>query len=140
MSAGAIALVTTAIKQRLDQALSLADREQIWQRCMPREAPLADDIDWHFLARRIDMTGGQIRQITLRAAFAAATQGAPIGMDHLLRATRAEAIKLGMPALERELAEQVNQARRIARAEPANATKPAGPVETVDLFKHEALA
>ena len=115
-----LAILTTNFAQNLDRAFlrrlrfvidfpapGAADRERIWRQCMPAAAPLAGDIDWGYLARRIEISGGHIRQITLRAAFLAAAQGAPIGMGHLLQATRAEAVKLGMPALERELAEQV---------------------------------
>lgn len=113
-----LAILTTNFGQNLDRAFlrrlrfvidfplpGAVDRETIWRQCLPADAPLASDIDLAFLARRVEISGGHIRQITLRAAFAAASQRAPIGMGHLLRATRAEAIKLGMPALERELAE-----------------------------------
>ena len=113
-----LAILTTNFGQNLDRAFlrrlrfvidfplpGAADRETIWRQCLPAGAPLAQDIDLAFLARRVEISGGHIRQITLRAAFAAAAERAEIGMGHLLRATRAEAIKLGMPALERELAE-----------------------------------
>lgn len=113
-----LAILTTNFGQNLDRAFlrrlrfvidfplpGAVDRETIWRQCLPAGAPLAADIDLAFLARRVEISGGHIRQITLRAAFAAASQRGQIGMGHLLRATRAEAIKLGMPALERELAE-----------------------------------
>ena len=83
-----------------------AAREKIWRQCLPSQAPLAADIDFRFLSRRVEITGGNIRQITLCAAFAAAAEGARISMRHILQATRAEVLKLGMPGLEREIAEQ----------------------------------
>ncbi|MBV9248825.1 MAG: SDR family NAD(P)-dependent oxidoreductase [Acetobacteraceae bacterium] len=50
------------------------------------------------VARRIELTGGNIRQVTLRAAFAAAAAGVPIGTQHIMAAARTELIKLGMPS------------------------------------------
>ncbi|MFP3643354.1 ATP-binding protein [Paraburkholderia sp. SIMBA_054] len=80
-------------------------RERIWRQCLPSNAPLSEDLDLHFLARRAELPGGSIRQITLRAAFSAAAEGSAIHMRHVLAATRAEALKIGMPRLERELGE-----------------------------------
>ena len=84
-------------------------REKIWRQCLPPQAPLAEDIDFRFLARRVEITGGNIRIYGGRAAFAAAAESdsAVISMRHILQATRAEVLKLGMAGLERELAEQV---------------------------------
>jgi hypothetical protein len=56
------------------------------------------------LARRVDITGGNIRQITLQAAFAAAAEAAPIAMRHLIAATRAELRKLGRAEIDLEAA------------------------------------
>ena len=55
-------------------------------------------MDFGALARRIELTGGHIRQVTLRAAYAAAEAGGSITMQHLLAAARAELVKIGMPA------------------------------------------
>ena len=62
------------------------------------------------MARRIDMTGGHIRQITLRAAFVAAASDTPISIEHIAHACRAELAKLGMPPMELEAAERRNAA------------------------------
>jgi ATP-dependent 26S proteasome regulatory subunit len=78
-------------------------REKIWRQCLPKDAPVRD-INFRFLARRLELTGGHIRQITLRAAFAAAGEGSKsIEMRHLVHATRSELAKLGMAATERDL-------------------------------------
>lgn len=114
-----LAVLTTNLRQNLDPAFfrrmrfvvefpkpNAADRERIWAGCLPAAAPLAADVDLAQLARRIEVTGGNIRQITLGAAFAAAAAGAPvIGMRHLLDATRAELIKLGQATQVRNLDE-----------------------------------
>lgn len=65
-------------------------REQIYQRMMPKGAPVADDIDWKFLAQTFELSGGHIKNIVLVAAFMAAEQGQPISMRHLLRAAVGE--------------------------------------------------
>ena len=78
-------------------------RELIWRQCLPDKAPQSDDIDFRFLAKRLELTGGNIRQITLRAAFIAANEGRPIAMKHVTEATCAELVKLGMPGAEREI-------------------------------------
>lgn len=114
-----LAILTSNFGQNLDSAFlrrlrfavefprpDAAAREKIWRQCLPQEAPLAEDLDLHFLARRVEITGGNIRQITLRAAFSAAAEGEPINLNHILNATRAEVLKLGMPGLARELSDQ----------------------------------
>ena len=79
-------------------------REKIWRQCLPKGAPVSQ-IQFRFLSRRLELTGGHIRQITLRAAFAAAGEGSKtIEMRHMVNATRAELAKLGMLAAERDLA------------------------------------
>jgi ATP-dependent 26S proteasome regulatory subunit len=83
-----------------------AAREAIWRRCLPADAPVAADVNLRFLARRFELSGGNIRSTTLRAAFLAAGAGAAgIEMRHLIAATRAELLKIGMSAAERELAD-----------------------------------
>ncbi|TCM35992.1 ATP-binding protein [Kribbella sp. VKM Ac-2568] len=103
-----IAILTTNLKQNIDDAFlrrlrflvdfplpDAAAREVIWQHAFPERAPLADDIDFGFLGRRLQLSGGTIQQIALHAAFAAVDDG-PIRMRHILAATRRELDKLGM--------------------------------------------
>jgi hypothetical protein len=116
---GGLAILTTNFRQNLDQAFVrrirfIVDfqrpdekaREAIWQRCLGgRDTPVAPTINFRFLARRLELTGGTIQQIAIRAAFAAASDQAPrIEMKHVLSAARAEALKLGLTVTERELA------------------------------------
>jgi ATPase family associated with various cellular activities (AAA) len=113
-----LAILTTNMRMNLDQAFlrrlrfivdfpkpDVAAREQIWRQCLPEGSYDLTDADFRQLARRIDLTGGQIRQITLRAAFIAAAADTRITLEHLARATRAELAKLGMPPVEIDLAE-----------------------------------
>ena len=70
-------------------------RRRIWQVVFPHEAPLAEGVDFDFLAREIKLAGGSIKNIALAAAFYAAGDGQVIEMPHLWRAARREHQKLG---------------------------------------------
>ncbi|MEN0061068.1 MAG: ATP-binding protein [Myxococcota bacterium] len=69
-------------------------RERLWQRVFPATVPVAEDLDMARLAT-LNLTGGNIQNIALGAAFAAADAGEPLGMVHVQRAARAEYAKLG---------------------------------------------
>ncbi len=127
-----VVILTTNFRQNVDPAFhrrlrfiidfprpDAAARAQIWHRCLPTNAPVAADVDLDLLAQGIDLTGGNIRQITLRAAFAAAGAGASkIGMTHLVAATRAELQKLGLSTVIRDL-DRFEAARRAAQPRAA---------------------
>jgi SpoVK/Ycf46/Vps4 family AAA+-type ATPase len=72
-----------------------ADRGRIWRKVFPAEAPMAEDVDFGFLARQLHFAGGNIRNVALNAAFLAATNGGRIGMKHLVLAARREFQKMG---------------------------------------------
>jgi SpoVK/Ycf46/Vps4 family AAA+-type ATPase len=61
-------------------------RRCLWRKALPGTAPVAADFDPDFLASMFAMTGGDIRNAALMAAFMAAREGSPIGMSHLVRA------------------------------------------------------
>ena len=69
-----------------------AQRAEIWQRIFPANTP-TQDLDMTKLAR-LNVTGGNIRNIALNAAFLAADAGEPVQMKHLLRSSRSEYAKL----------------------------------------------
>jgi hypothetical protein len=103
-SFGGLAILTTNLKTALDKAFQrrlrfivdfpfpdAEQREAIWVRIFPRDTPTRD-LDMRRLAQ-LNMTGGNIRNIALNAAFLAADAGTPVGMEHVLQATRLEAMK-----------------------------------------------
>lgn len=111
-----LAILTTNMRQNLDSAFvrrlrfiiefpkpSVEAREKIWRICLPEESHVLQDSAFKHLAKRVDLTGGHIRQITLRAAFLAASEGEQIHMNHIATACRAEFIKLGMPSIELDI-------------------------------------
>ena len=74
-----------------------ADRLRLWRKMFPPEAPLAPDVDFAALAREVRLPGGNIRNIALAAAFAAAADARPVGMEQLWLAAAREHRKLGRP-------------------------------------------
>lgn len=70
-------------------------RVQLWRGMFPPEAPLADDVDFPFLARQFAISGGDIKNVVLAAAFLAAQDGQRITMRHLIDAMRQQSIKRG---------------------------------------------
>ncbi len=73
----------------------MPERLRLWDRSFPDTAPLAPDIDWSFLARRFELTGGAIRNAALGAAYLAAEERGAIGMREVVNAVRIELVKAG---------------------------------------------
>lgn len=73
-------------------------RERLWRGMFPPQAPLADDVDFGFLAEQFDTSGGEIQTVALDAAFLASAAGEPIGMAQLVRAMARQQLKQGNPA------------------------------------------
>lgn len=72
-----------------------ADRLRIWQGMFPAGAERAEDIDLASLAREFEISGGEIKNAVLAAAYMAAAEAKPIGMEHLRRAATRELVKSG---------------------------------------------
>ena len=70
-------------------------RKQIWQTHFPAAAPLEGTIDYDFLADKVQVSGGNIKNIVLNAAFLAAKNGTGISMEHILNSVRYEFEKIG---------------------------------------------
>jgi ATPase family associated with various cellular activities (AAA)/Winged helix domain, variant len=109
-----LAILTTNLESALDQAFmrrlrfvvrfpfpDAAQRREIWQRTFPAATPLGA-VDLDALAR-LDVAGGNIRNIGINAAFLAADCGERVEMEHVLAAARSEYAKLERPLSELEL-------------------------------------
>lgn len=109
-----LAILTTNMKSSLDSAFlrrirfsvhfpfpDAAQRAQIWMRIFPQQAPKSG-LDMQKLAR-LNVAGGNIKNIALYSAFLAAEESVPIGMNHLLHAARVEYAKLEKPLTEAEI-------------------------------------
>ncbi|WP_081431165.1 ATP-binding protein [Moorena bouillonii] len=103
-----ISILTTNLRQNLDEAFvrrlaftvhfpspDEASRRRIWEGIWTEEIPLSADVDFEFLARQFKLSGGNIKNIALAAAFLAAEAGSGVMMEHLLQGTRREYQKMG---------------------------------------------
>lgn len=70
-------------------------RERIWRQMFPEQTPIASDVDFSFLSRQFELSGGNIRNAVVAAAFLAAQQDQPVAMQHLVQAVGREMQKMG---------------------------------------------
>jgi hypothetical protein len=68
-------------------------RARLWSLLLPPRAPRRSDLDIDFLAGALNLTGGNIRNAALHAAYLAADDGRSIGMDHIATAAWRELAK-----------------------------------------------
>ena len=78
------------------------DRHRIWEHIWPQGTPRSSELDLDFMAQRFELTGGNIRNIALAAAFLAADNSNIVNMIHLLHATKREYQKMGKVVSESE--------------------------------------
>jgi AAA+ superfamily predicted ATPase len=67
----------------------------LWRQAFPPAAPLGMDLDLPLLAEKAGLSGGNINNIALSAAFLAAAQQHAVTQQHVLQATEREYHKLG---------------------------------------------
>ncbi len=102
-----LVVLATNLQRNIDQAFTRriavwvdfrppeeADRRRIWAANFPADAP-ASDLDLDFLARNFTIPGGTIRNAALAAAFLAATDARPIGMEDVVLGLKREFQKVG---------------------------------------------
>ena len=103
-------IVTTNIKSAINPAFlrrfrfvadfplpGTAEREAIWRRVFPANAPVSvAENEWRLLAS-VPMSGGAIRNAALGAAFGAASEGGPIRLSLIADEIAAELRKTGQP-------------------------------------------
>lgn len=106
---GGISVLTTNMDTSIDPALrrrlathivfdgpDASEREVLWSRLIAAGAPTARKLDFKKLADEFpDMTGANIRNAVLAAAFLAASENSPITEEHLRRAGRGEYRAMG---------------------------------------------
>ncbi len=78
------------------------DRRRIWEGIWPSDTPRDPALDIDFMARRFEITGGNIRNIALAAAFLAADDGNIVTMNHVMHGTKREFQKMGKVVTEGE--------------------------------------
>jgi hypothetical protein len=113
-----VAILTTNLRTNVDDAFTRRldaiidfpmpeedDRFRLWVANLPPTLPRESGIDIGFLARRFKVSGGNIRNICVSAAYLAAADDRSIGMADLVRATDREYRKLGRLTVEAEFGE-----------------------------------
>jgi SpoVK/Ycf46/Vps4 family AAA+-type ATPase len=111
-----IVILATNLNKNMDEAFlrrmhfvvefpfpGVEQRDQMWRQIFPENAPVAEDIDYQFLAGRLKITGGNIKNIALASAFQAANETGVIGMKHILFAARREYQKIGKAFFKSDL-------------------------------------
>lgn len=109
-------ILTTNLRQHLDPAFArrfqlvvdfprpdAAARLELWARHLPPRAPRAPDLNLTELAAAVPLTGGQIRNVALHAAFLAAGECMPITWQHLASAVWTELAKEGREVVRANL-------------------------------------
>lgn len=87
-----------------------ADRRRIWAGMWPADTPRDPALALDFMAWHFELTGGNIRNIVLAAAFLAADNSGIVDMTHLLRATKREYQKMGKVIAEGEFGDYASSA------------------------------
>ncbi|MCL4297995.1 MAG: ATP-binding protein [Anaerolineae bacterium] len=101
------------------------DRRRIWDKIWPQETPGTAELDLAFMARQFELTGGNIRNVALAAAFLAADDGTAdscdreenghkVTMEHLIHATWREYQKIGKVVGEEDFGEYADKVMRKA--------------------------
>jgi hypothetical protein len=109
-----LAILTTNLKGSLDQAFlrrirfvvqfafpDASQREEIWRRIFPAQTP-KQGLDFKKLAK-LNVAGGNIRNIALNAAFLAADGGESVEMKYILQAAKNEYVKMERPLTDVEV-------------------------------------
>ena len=70
-------------------------RKEIWQKMFPKKMPLDSDVDFDFLAKQFEISGGNIKNVVMSAAFMAASENEKVGMKHIIKSLEYEIKKQG---------------------------------------------
>ena len=109
-----LAILTTNLKDDLDRAFlrrirfiaqfpfpDFSQRSAIWQRIFPLNTP-TQGLNFEKLAK-LNVAGGNIRNIAINAAFLAANSQESVQMKHILQAAQSEYSKLEKPLTDNEV-------------------------------------
>ena len=111
-----LAILATNLQQNLDESFTRRltsivhftfpdekSRQLIWKKIWPPETPLSDAIELKGLAPQFKLSGGNIRNIALAAAFLSAEDSTTVDKTYLFRAIRREYQKMGKQLSDAEL-------------------------------------
>ena len=111
-----VSILATNYQQNIDEAFKrriqyvvefplpgAQERLGMWRRAFPKECPVQETVDLQFLAEQFELTGSNIKNIAVNAAFLAASDEEAVGMQQILRALRNEYRKSGKRLTASEL-------------------------------------
>jgi SpoVK/Ycf46/Vps4 family AAA+-type ATPase len=100
-------LLSTNLRNNIDEAFmrrmkyvvdfkipDIKTRKEIWLDGLSGNVNL-ENVDFDYLAQKIELSGGYIKNIILNSLFLAAKEGDSINMKHILQSTSNEYLKLG---------------------------------------------
>ncbi|MBL8783824.1 MAG: AAA family ATPase [Deltaproteobacteria bacterium] len=103
-----IVILTTNLDKNIDDAFArrimfkidfpkpdVKHRTLIWKKLMPKDCPVADDIDYEKLGESFELAGGNIKNAVVRAAYRAAERRDLVTWDDIEFAAEKECINAG---------------------------------------------
>ena len=107
-----VVILATNLSKNIDEAFTrrmhyviefplpdATQRQQLWRGMFPPQVPLGEDVDFQFISTQFSITGGDIRNVALDAAFLAAQDGRLVTMKQLIQALARQMTKQGrLPA------------------------------------------
>lgn len=111
-----ISILTTNLKDNMDEAFKrrikmmvefqvpdVKARRMLWQKALPSKAPVEKDVNLDFYAKQFELSGSEIKETMLNAAFLAAAEGCKIADRHVKAAVEQCYLKYGKILLREEL-------------------------------------
>jgi len=83
------------------QMPSFEVRKEIWQSSFSNKVPLKD-IDFDYLARQFEFSGGSIKNVVLNSTFLAAARNDAVTMKYILDSIKAESLKMNKVLLKQD--------------------------------------
>ncbi len=113
-----ISILTTNFMQNIDPAFlrrfrfvvhypipDIESRLKIWNGIYPDPVPISKHVDFSFLAKNFELTGGHIKNIALTSAFKAASNSGKVDMKCILLSIQYEMGKTGKTVLRSDFGE-----------------------------------
>lgn len=110
-----LTILATNFSQNLDEAFirriqyivkfpfpTIEQREQLWRSVVPKQMP-CEELDYQFLAKTFELSGGPIKNIVLTAAYMAASDTGIVSMKHMIEAAIQEYKKTGKLLMKERL-------------------------------------
>lgn len=113
-----ISILTTNFMQNIDPAFlrrfrfvvhypipDVESRFEIWKGIYPENVPISKHVDFEYLAKNFELTGGHIKNIALSSAFKAASGDGKINMKCIMTSIQHELGKTGRTVLRSDFGE-----------------------------------